>query len=108
MLTDFSAELKVSCRNGGVTLQPLDLKHGMDVQNEYGTIDLFWPSGEVARLEARSKGGSVSWGLSEKPDVNRTNGESLIKAFSASAGAPLITLSTTYDSIRIKEGTRKF
>jgi DUF4097 and DUF4098 domain-containing protein YvlB len=108
VLTDFSAELKVSCRNGGVTLQPLDLKHGMDVRNEYGTIDLSWPSGEVARLEARSKGGSVSWGLTEKPDVDQTNGESLLKAFSASAGAPLITLSTTYDSIRIKEGTRKF
>jgi DUF4097 and DUF4098 domain-containing protein YvlB len=108
VLTEFSAELKVSCRNGGVTLQPLDLKHGMDVRNEYGTIDLSWPSGEVARLEARSKGGSVSWGLTEKPDVDQTNGESLIKAFSASAGAPLITLSTTYDSIRIKEGTRKF
>ena len=108
LLSDFSAALKVVCRNGGVTLRPLDLKHAMDVANEYGTIDFFWPSGEVARLEARSRGGAVSWGLSEKPDVDTTNGEALVKAFTASAGAPLITLSTTYDDIRIKEGARKF
>ncbi len=106
-LSDFSAEVTVVLRNGNVTLKPLDLKHGMDVRNEYGTIDLVWPSGETARLEARSKGGSVSWGLSGKPDVDETNGVSLVKAFTASAGSPLITLSTTYDNIRIEEGGRK-
>ncbi|MCU0244372.1 MAG: hypothetical protein MUE80_06455 [Acidobacteria bacterium] len=108
VLTDFSAEVKVVNRNGGVTLQPLDLKFGLDVRSEYGAIDLVWPAGEVARLEARSKGGSVTWGLTERPDVERSNGEALVTAFTASAGAPQITLATTYDAIRIKEGARKF
>jgi hypothetical protein len=80
----------------------------MDVRNEYGTIDLVWPSGETARLEARSKGGSVSWGLAERPDVDQTNGVSLVKAFTSSAGSPLNYLSTTYDNVRIEEGGRRF
>jgi len=107
-LSDFSAEVTVVLRNGHVTLKPLDLKHGMDVRDEYGTIDLVWPSGETARLEARSKGGSVSWGLSEKLDVDETNGMSLVKAFTANAGSPLVFLSTTYENIRIEPGSRRF
>jgi hypothetical protein len=107
-LSDFSAEVTAILRNGNITLKPLDLKHGMDVRNEYGTIDLVWPSGETARLEARSKGGSVSWGLAERPDVDQTNGVSLVKAFTSSAGSPLIYLSTTYDNVRIEEGGRRF
>jgi hypothetical protein len=99
--------VKVVCRNGNVTLQPLDLRHGMDVHNEYGEIGLVWPSGETARFEARSKGGSIHWGLATKPDLDQTDGESLLKAFSAGAAAPLITLSTTYEDIRIEEGGRK-
>jgi DUF4097 and DUF4098 domain-containing protein YvlB len=106
-LSGFSAEVKVVCRNGNVTLQPLDLRHGMDVHNEYGEIGLVWPSGETARFEARSKGGSIHWGLATKPDLDQTDGESLLKAFSAGAAAPLITLSTTYEDIRIEEGGRK-
>jgi DUF4097 and DUF4098 domain-containing protein YvlB len=107
-LSDFSADVTVVLRNGNITLKPLDLKHGMDVRNEYGTIDLVWPSGETARLEARSKGGSVSWGLAERPDVDQTNGVSLVKAFTSSAGSPLIYLSTTYDNVRIEEGGHRF
>jgi hypothetical protein len=107
-LADFSAEVTVILRNGNVTLKPLDLKRGMDVRNEYGTIDLAWPVGESARLEARSKGGEVEWGLSEKPDVDQTNGVSLIKAFTANSASPLIYLSTTYENIRIEAASRKF
>jgi len=107
-LAGFSAEVTVVCRNGNVTLRPLDLKHGMDVRNEYGSIDLAWPDGETARLEAQSKGGSVSWGLAEKPDVDETNGVSLVKAFTANAAAPLVYLSTKYDDVRIEPATRKF
>ena len=107
-LTDFSAETTVVCRNGNVTLEPRDLKSALDVRNENGAIDLVWPSGEKARLEARSKGGEVKWGLSDRPDVDETDGVSLIKAFSADAAAPLIFLSTTYDDIHIHEGGRRF
>jgi DUF4097 and DUF4098 domain-containing protein YvlB len=108
ILDDFSAEVTVVLRNGNVVLKPRDLKHGMDVRNEYGTIHLAWPAGETPRLEARSKGGEVDWGLSEKPDVEQTNGVSLIKAFTANSGSPLIYLSTTYENIRIEAASRKF
>jgi len=108
ILDDFSAEVTVVLRNGNVVLKPRDLKHGMDVRNEYGTIHLAWPAGETARLEARSKGGEVEWGLSEKPDVEQTNGVSLIKAFTAKSGSPLIYLSTTYENIRIEAASHKF
>jgi DUF4097 and DUF4098 domain-containing protein YvlB len=108
ILDDFSAEVTVVLRNGNVVLKPRDLKHGMDVRDEYGTVHLAWPAGETARLEARSKGGEVEWGLSEKPDVEQTNGVSLIKAFTANSGSPLIYLSTTYENIRIEAASRKF
>ncbi len=107
-LADFTAEASVVCRNGNVSLEPRDLKYGLDVRNEHGRIDLVWPAGEKARLEARSKGGSVSWGLADKPDVDETNGVALVKAYSANAAAPLIYLSTSYEDIRIEEGGRKF
>jgi hypothetical protein len=107
-LAGFSAETSVVCHNGNITLEPRDLKLAMDVRNEYGTITLIWPAGERARLEARSKGGEVHWGLSDKPDLDETNGVSLVKAFSQAAAAPLIYLSTAYDSIRIEEGGRRF
>jgi DUF4097 and DUF4098 domain-containing protein YvlB len=107
-LSGFSAEVLVVLRNGNVTLRPRDLKRGMDVRNEYGRIDMVWPAGETARLEAQSKGGSVAWGLSAKPDIEQTNGVSLVKAFTENAGAPLIFLSTQYDDVRIEEAGRKF
>ncbi len=107
-LSEFSAEVTIVCRNGNVTLRPRDLKHGMDVRSEYGTIDLAWPAGETPRFEAQSRGGSVAWGLPEKPDVEQSNGVSLIKAFTANAGSPLIYLSTTYENIRIEAASRRF
>jgi len=107
-LADFSAETSVVCNNGNVIVEPRTLKSGLDVRNENGKIDLVWPSGERARLEARSKGGEVKWGLPDRPDVDETNGVSLVKAFSQDAAAPLVYLSTTYDNIRIQEGGRRF
>jgi DUF4097 and DUF4098 domain-containing protein YvlB len=107
-LADFSAETSVVCRQGAVSLAPRDMKRGLDVRNENGPIELVWPSGQKARVEARSKGGSVNWGLADRPDVDETNGVALIKAYGGEAGAPLVYLSTTYDSIRIIEGSRKF
>jgi DUF4097 and DUF4098 domain-containing protein YvlB len=107
-LADFAADTTVICRQGAVSLTPRDLKRGLDARNENGTIELIWPSGEKARVEARSRGGSVAWGLADRPDVEESNGVSLVKAFGSQAGAPLVYLSTTYDSIRIIEGPRKF
>ena len=107
-LTDFSADVTVVCRNGNVNLEPRDLKRSLDVRSEYGRIDLLWPAGEKARVEARAKGGSVNWGLPDKPDVDETNGSAVIKAFSSEAAVPLVFLSTAYADIRIEEVARKF
>lgn len=107
-LTDFEGETSIVCRNGNVSLEPRDLRHGLDVRNEHGRIDLVWPAGRRARLEARSRGGSVSWGLADKPDVEQSNGVALLKAYSEVLDAPLVYLSTEYDDIRIEEGGRRF
>jgi DUF4097 and DUF4098 domain-containing protein YvlB len=107
-LADFSAEVGVVCKNGNVTVAPRDLRMGVDVRAEHGTIEFLWPSGEKARLEARSRGGAISWGLAGAPDVNETNGIALVKAFSDLVSAPLVYLSTEYDDIRIQEGGRRF
>ena len=106
-LADFSAEVSVVLRNGNVVLKPLDLKHGMDVRNEHGMILLNWPAGEAARLEARTRGGSVDWGLDESPDVMQSNGTSIVKAFQDRGDRPAVVLETTYADIRIQEAGRK-
>jgi len=106
-LTAFSGAATVVSRNGRVRLEPRDLKGAIDVRCEYGAVDFIWPAGEKARLEARSKGGSVTWGLPGKPDVDETNGTSLVKAFSSETAAPLVFLSTTYDPIRIQASAPK-
>ncbi len=108
VLDDFSGDVSVVCRNGDVHLGPRDLRGGMNVRGEHGRIVLLWPSGGTARLEARSRGGSIIWGLAGDPDVNETNGVAVLKAFAASTAAPLIYLSTSYDDIRIDEAGRRF
>lgn len=107
-LTDFSAEVSVVLRNGQVALKPFDLKHGMEVRNQHGKILLDWPAGEAARLEARTRGGSIDWGLSETPDAVRSNSTSVIKAFQDRADKPALYLETTYADIRIKETGKRF
>lgn len=106
-LADFSAEVSVVLRNGNVVLKPRDLKHGMDVRNRHGMILLDWPDGEAARLEARTRGGSVDWGLGQPLDIMQSNGASVAKAFQDRADRPTVFLETTYADIRIKEAGRK-
>ncbi|HOW86347.1 MAG TPA: hypothetical protein P5119_10165 [Candidatus Aminicenantes bacterium] len=107
-LAGFSGEASIVNRNGNVSLEPKLLKGPISVDNEHGSIVFLWPAGERARFEARARGGSIRWGLSAKPDVDETNGSAVLKAFSAEAAAPLVTLSTAYDDIRVEEAGRKF
>jgi len=102
-LADFSARVKISLRHGGLVLRPSDLKFPVDVRDEYGDIDLYWPAGEASPLEAQTRGGSVHWGLSGKPSLEKSNGTSFIKAFVENTDRPGVTLSTTYGDIRIQE-----
>lgn len=107
-LAGFAGESNVVNRNGNVSLEPRTLRSGITVDNEHGSILLLWPAGERARLEARARGGSVRWGLPDKPDVDETNGTAVVKAFSSEAGAPLVSLATAYDDIRVEPAARKF
>jgi len=106
-LADFSAGVRISIRHGNVTLSPSDLKFPVDVRGEYSNIDLYWPAGETSPLEAETRGGSVRWGLSQKPSLEKTNGTSIIKAFVETRDKPGVNLSTTYGDIRIEEKDRK-
>jgi hypothetical protein len=106
-LADFSAKVLVSIRHGNITLGPSDLKSPLEVRGEYANIDLYWPAGETSPFEAQSRGGSIHWGLSSKPSLEKTNGTSLVKAFVENADKPGVTLSTTYGDIRIEEKGRK-
>jgi len=106
-LAGFSARVRVDVRHGNVTLGPSELKLPMEVRAEYANIDLGWPAGETCPVEAQSRGGSVHWGLAARPDVEKRNGTSLVKAFAGHAGGPAVTLSTTYGDIRIEEKSAK-
>jgi DUF4097 and DUF4098 domain-containing protein YvlB len=107
-ISDFSAKLDLTLRNGHIVLKPSALDYAMTVRDEYGTIDFYWPTEASAPLQARSKGGSIKWGLSEKPAVEKSNGESFLEAFVEASGRPSISLATTYGDIRIEPGTKSF
>jgi DUF4097 and DUF4098 domain-containing protein YvlB len=102
-LADFSAKVGVTLRHGRLVLRPSDLKFPIDVRNEYGDIDFYWPAGEASPLEAQSRGGSIHWELPGRPALEKTNGTSLVKAFIENAGRPAVFLSTSYGDIRIQE-----
>jgi DUF4097 and DUF4098 domain-containing protein YvlB len=107
-IRDFAARLTVSLRHGNLVLAPSELRFPIDVRDEYGSIDFYWPVGAGAPLEARSRGGNVKWDIPGRPDVEKTNGTSFVKAFAASTGGPAVFLSTSYGDIRLEEGARKF
>jgi DUF4097 and DUF4098 domain-containing protein YvlB len=102
-LADFSAKVGVTLRHGRLVLRPSDLKFPIDVRNEYGDIDFYWPAGEASPFEAQTRGGSIHWELAEKPSLEKTNGTSLVKAFVEKSGRPGVFLSTSYGDILIQE-----
>jgi len=105
-LSDFSGKVTISLRHGNTVLSPSALKFPVDVRNEYGSIDFYWPAGEASPLEAQTRGGSIKWGLTGRPEVEKTNGTSLVKAFIENTGRPGVHLSTTYGDIRIEGKSR--
>jgi len=102
-LENFTGSLKLNLTHGDASLSPASLTNDISVNLEYGDLSFFWPAGQVARFEARSKGGSVDWQLPLPPDENSSNGLSLIKAFQSAPVSPAIKLSTTYGEIRISQ-----
>lgn len=101
-LADFSGKADITASHANVSLAPARIGGDILVKGDYGEIRLIWPAGSRNPFEARTRYGKVRWNLSEKPDLNETNGLSLVKAFGAETGQPRVSLSTSYADIVIE------
>jgi hypothetical protein len=103
-LRDFAGKASVWLSYGDLALEPAAVGP-MDVQAKYSNIWFLWPAGaERLSFQAQARSGAVHWGLAEKPEVQETNGLSVIKAFLKDHQEPAIKLSTSYGDIRVEEG----
>jgi hypothetical protein len=102
-LSDFSGRTSISLAHGDAVLAPASLEFPVDIQNTYSTVRWIWPAGDRGPIEARARGGEIKWSLAVPPDLNTTNGESVVKAFTDRAGRPSVTIRTTYGDIEIRE-----
>jgi hypothetical protein len=102
-LADFTGRADVSVSHADAVLAPGTITSAIDVKNVYGTVRFFWPKGARVPFEGRSKGGEVKWRLADRPDIETTNGEALVKAFAGAAGGPSVTLSTSYADVVVEE-----
>jgi hypothetical protein len=105
-LADFTGGVAVSLSHGDAVLAPAAITSAIDVKNAYGTVRFVWPKGARVPFEGRSTGGEIKWGLAERPDIETTNGEALVKAFAGAAGGPSVTLSTSYADVVVEEAGR--
>jgi DUF4097 and DUF4098 domain-containing protein YvlB len=102
-LADFTGRADISLSHANAILVPTAISSAIDVKNSYGTVRIVWPKGTRVPLEARSKGGEVKWGLAERPDLETSNGEALVKAFAGAVEGVSVTLSTSYGDIVVEE-----
>jgi hypothetical protein len=102
-LAEFTGRADIIVSHADAVLAPGAIASAIDVKNDYGTVRFVWPKGTRVPLEARSKGGEVKWGLAERPDLETSNGEALVKAFAGAAEGISVTLSTSYGDIVVEE-----
>ncbi|HRD01261.1 MAG TPA: DUF4097 family beta strand repeat-containing protein [Candidatus Saccharicenans sp.] len=102
-LKNFTGDLHLNLAHGDASLFPASLRDNISVSLQYGDLSFFWPAGQLARLEARSKGGRIDWKLPLPPDEDSSNGLSLVRAFHSAPASPEIKLSTTYGDIKITQ-----
>lgn len=100
-LEDISGQLDLKLKHASLTLAPLNLDSPLTVSLEYGNITFYWPESQTARLEARSRGGRISWQLPFTPDENTSNGTAMLRAFQSASDRPSIKLETSYGNINI-------
>lgn len=98
-LEDISGQLDLKLKHASLTMAPLNLDSPLNVSLEYGNITFYWPESQIARVEARSRGGRISWQLPFTPDENTSNGTTLLRAFQSASDRPLIRLETSYGNI---------
>lgn len=100
-LLDIDGPVFVSLAHGDLILEPRNLDAAIAVKNDHGAVELRWPAGAQNPFEARSRGGSVRWGLAAAPSLEQTNGTSLLKAFPDLSGRPAVSIETSYGDIVI-------
>lgn len=100
-LSRFSGKSSIHADNARIILFPSPLTHGIEASGDYTDIDFHWPEGRYP-IEAQSSGGKVLWNLPFEPAQKKTNGLSLVKAFSDEP-TPAISLSTRYGKITIQD-----
>ncbi|HAR36805.1 MAG TPA: hypothetical protein DCR87_07905 [Acidobacteria bacterium] len=100
-LEDFSGQLNLKLKHASLTLAPVNLDFPLVASTEYGNITFYWPENQTARLEARSRGGRISWKLPFSPDENISNGTTLLRAFQSASDRPEIKLEASYGNINI-------
>jgi hypothetical protein len=109
-LLGFAGRLKVRMGHGELRLEPLEFTGPIDVEATYSDMEFAWPAGLRAPLEGLSHGGRIIWTLPDRPDVDESNGQSLLRAFQGETGRPGVRLSTTHGDIRVagKSADRSF
>ncbi|MGD9345439.1 MAG: hypothetical protein PVH84_06220 [Candidatus Aminicenantes bacterium] len=102
-LEDFAGETTILHSNGKILLTPKPLTQTLVVRGKYSDINLYWPAGGTYPTEAENKGGDIEWNLPYELSFQKENSVSMIKAFMGETESPLISLHTTYGTIRIEE-----
>ena len=102
-LEDFAGETTILHSNGKILLTPRPLTRRLVVKGKYSDINLYWPEGGTFPIEAENKGGDIEWKLPYELSIQKENSVSVIKAFMDEMQIPLISLYTTYGTIRIEE-----
>jgi hypothetical protein len=101
-LQDFVGESEILVANGSLLLKPRSLLHPLAVKGRTCSVTLEWPDGDPVPIEAQARNGDIIWEMPEKPEVDISNGISVLKAFSGRPG-PAVRIATTYADILIKK-----
>jgi DUF4097 and DUF4098 domain-containing protein YvlB len=105
-LRGFSGAATITMSHGDLVLVPDSIVGPIDVRATYANISLSWPSGVKVPFEGRVISGVIHWGLADKPFLEKSNGQSLTKAFVDEPGKPTVKISTSYGDIRIEDARR--
>jgi len=105
-LRGFSGAATITMSHGDLVLVPEAIVGPIDVRAAYANISLLWPSGVKAPFEGRVVSGVIHWGLADKPSLEKSNGQSLTKAFVDEPGKGTVKISTSYGDIRVEDAGR--
>ena len=105
-LRGFRGAATITMSHGDLVLVPEAIVGPIDVRGTYANVALSWPSGVKVPFEGRVVSGVIHWGLADKPSLEKSNGQSLTKAFVDESGKPTIKISTSYGDIRVEDARR--